>query len=184
MYNDATEVVYQIDQNDFLLVVNDRWNKFATDNGSPHLVGEKIVALSLWDFIHDAETRHLHEVLLKKVRTEKAAIRKLPFRCDAPTLRRYMEMDVIPLPGGAIEYRCRTLRTEQREPVSLVTADERGSGRFVRMCSWCKKIDIEKNTWRDIEDAVNVLGLFSETNIPPISHTMCNACLERLMDDK
>lgn len=183
MSHDTSEVIYQIDQNNLLVLFNDQWDRFATDNDSPHLIGERIVKLPLWDFIHDAETRHLHEMLLKRVRAKEKAVRKLQFRCDAPTLRRFMEMDILPLPDGVIEYRCRTLRTEQREPVPVTTAHKQGGVFFLRMCSWCKKVDVENNTWREIEDAVELLGLFSEAHIPPISHTMCNACLEQMTDD-
>lgn len=183
MHQGPAEVIYQIDKDDLLVLFNNQWNAFATDNGSPHLLGEKVLKLPLWEFIHDAETRHLHETLLKKVRANKIAISKLPFRCDAPALRRFMEMDILPLADGSIEYRCRTLRTERREPIPLTAADEQGGEYFLRMCSWCKKVDVEKNTWLEIEQAVTLLGLMSAAKIPPISHTMCNACLEKMSDD-
>ena len=183
MDHDTSEVIYQIDKNNLLMLFNSQWDRFATDNDSPHLVGERIVTLPLWDFIQDAETRHLHETLFKRVRDKEKAVRKLQFRCDAPTLRRFMEMDILSLPDGVIEYRCRTLRTEPRDPVPVATTYKHGSEHFLRMCSWCKKVDVEKNTWYEIEEAIELLGLFSEASIPAISHTMCNACLEQMTDD-
>lgn len=182
MHEKTWEIVYQIDQSDLLVSFNDQWNEFATNNDGTHLTGEKIAKFALWDFIHDAETRHLHEVLLKRARTQAKAICNLPFRCDAPTLRRFMEMDITPLSDGYVEYRCRSLRTEPRERVVLTTADERDTGHFLRMCSWCKKIDVQNDTWREVEDAIKLLGLFSGATMPPISHTMCSVCLDQLVE--
>lgn len=53
MQYDTKEVVYQIDRNDCLVQFNDQWDRFAANNDSPHLVGEKISKLPLWNFICD-----------------------------------------------------------------------------------------------------------------------------------
>jgi hypothetical protein len=48
------------------------------------------------------------------------------------------------------------------------------------MCSWCKKIDTGHNCWAEVETAVASLDLLGPETVPPISHTMCDACLAAL----
>lgn len=175
------EVVYRIDQNDFLIFFNAEWNLFAEENDSFHLIGENIWKRSIWDFIHDRGTRHLHATLLHKVRSDRTILR-LPFRCDSPALRRFMEMDILPMGEGRVEYRCRMIKIEAREPVPMFPGDVAGGESLLRMCSWCKKVYVGDNSWFEIEDAIKILGLFSTVNLPGISHTMCEECVGGLED--
>jgi hypothetical protein len=177
MQLDQQEIVYQIDTNDVLVFVNEQWNLFAAENGSASLVSQYVYNRSIWEFIHDAETRQFHEILLEKVRSGKE-IRNLPFRCDSPELRRFMEMDISMTAGEGVEYRCRTIKTEARDPVSLISGNVHDGETFLRMCSWCKKIDTGNQTWEEIEDAIRHLGLFSDKCIPQISHTICETCID------
>ena len=178
------EVIYQIDADDRLIVFNSQWNRFATDNDSPYLTQEHITNQSLWDFIHDAETRHLHQALLKKVR-QKGFRLTLTFRCDSPALRRFMEMNISPLGNDNVKYRCRCLWIEQRVAVPLLCANAAHSDnpRLLRMCSWCKKIDVGNNTWLEVEDAIRHLRLFDTSKLPQITHGVCHACLRQMEVD-
>jgi hypothetical protein len=181
MTDDTPEVVYQIDQKDFFVFFNPQWDLFAEANDSAFLLSQQVYKTSLWQFIRDAETRHLHELLLSKVRTKDVML-DLDFRCDAPSLRRFMRMQVSLKEEGKVEYRNRLLRVEPREAVLVTSPAVAGAGPFLRMCSWCKKVDVGKDTWLEVEDAVNVLGLFSCAEIQQISHTMCPACFSALDD--
>lgn len=180
MSNNAGEVVYLIDRNDILVQVNDQWDRFAVHNNSAHLCRQNVIDHSLWTYIQDAATRHVHQTLLSRVR-RKRRIRNLPFRCDSPGLRRYMEMDLLPLERGGVEYRCRMIREEARDAVPLMEPKVPPSATgYIRMCSWCKKVDVGHNHWVEIEEAVTSLKLLERDSLPPISHTMCDACLEDL----
>lgn len=183
MQSNWTEVVYRIDRDDILILFNDEWNRFAQENGSSDLIGDKVYRRSLWDFIGDVETRHLHETLLANVRS-RGEILNLPFRCDSPVLRRFMEMNISPVGNGWIEYRCRIVKTEVRDHVPLIAGESVSSESFLRMCSWCKKIDAGSGSWLEVEDAVKVLRIFLEEHIPQISHTMCDICMSSLTDEK
>ena len=177
-----SEVVYRIDLNDCLVFFNDQWDRFALENDGSHLTSDKINQRPIWDFIHDAETRHLHEMLLRRVRANHP-IAKLPFRCDSPSLRRYMEMDIVPLVDGKIEYRCRVLKTQSRKPVPVISAHAQEGMPLLRVCSWCKKVDVGHNSWLEVEEAIGSLGLFSKAISPRISHTICDGCLGNYEDD-
>lgn len=177
------EVVYQIDRKDLLIFVNEQWDRFAENNDSADLAGINLHQQSIWDFIQDSETKHLHRMLLQKVRSE-YVILDLPFRCDSPSLRRYMQMNISPLADGQVEYRCRLIKAEAREPVPFISEEVANGDALLRMCSWCKKIDIGRNLWLEIEEAIKCMGLFSQQRLPKISHTICRTCVEALEDEE
>ena len=176
------EVIYRIDRNGLLTALNPQWDRFAADNGCPDLAARKIRGRLLWSCIDDPETRHAHHTLLERARA-RGGITGLPFRCDSPTLRRYMEMDIMPLEDGGAEYRCRALRSETRARMALIGPSEATSGQLMRMCSWCKRVDLGENNWVEIEDAVAPLGLLLQKQFPRITHTICAACLKRLEEE-
>jgi hypothetical protein len=179
MNDSEPDLVYRIDRNDLLVGFNRQWNIFARDNGALDLLREKSFKKPLWSFIHDVETRHVHQTLLNKVRAGKT-ITGLPFRCDSPLLRRFMEMDILPLGDGKVEYRCRTVKTEPRKMVPLHYAKSDNGEPLLRMCSWCKKVDTGNGNWDEIENAISLLGIFSQEKVPTITHTICDACASKL----
>lgn len=179
----AEDVRYRIDTNDLLVSFNAGWESFAEVNDSPHLHGERITHRSLWDFISGAETEQVHRALLRKVRAGKGPLH-LPFRCDSPALRRYMEIGITQLDNGEIEYCCRLLKVERRAPVPRVPVDFKPpSAPCTRMCSWCNRIDIE-GAWLEIEEAVAHVGLLQDDLQQPFTHTMCDDCLKTTLGDE
>jgi hypothetical protein len=174
----STEISYRIDRENRLIDVGGDWDAFALENETPSLRREAVLGRSLLDFVTGAETRHLYEVLLGRARAG-PPLRRLPFRCDSPGLRRFMEMDIASPDGAAVEYRCRVLRTEPRPPVYTVTA-EAGGERTMRMCSWCKKVHLTRDLWVEVEEAIARFGLLEDEAPPQITHGMCDACLEKL----
>lgn len=155
------EVSYRIDRDGLLTAFNPHWDRFAAANGSPDLAGKKIRGRLLWSFIHDPETRHAHHTLIHRARA-RGGLSKLPFRCDSPALRRYMDMDILPLDDGGIEYRCRTLRMEPRASIPLTAPGRDASGPLLRMCSGCTRVELGDNRWVEIEEAVAPRGLLSQ----------------------
>lgn len=179
MVLNASEVIYEINHRNELVRLNSAWDQFATDNGSPELIRERVTHKPLLTFIHDAETRHIHEILLERVRAGRQ-IKALPFRCDSPELRRFMEMDIIAHENGHVLYRCRTLRTEIREPIMSVSVLRRSGDGIMRVCSWCKKVGVDNACWVEIEDAIRLMRLDSDALAPRITHTICDSCMARL----
>lgn len=175
----AAEVRYRVDAMDRLVAFDDPWDAFAIANGAPELAGGAVTGWKLWAFIAEADTRSLHKALLARVRAD-GAVTALPFRCDSPELRRFMEMDLVPLADGAVEYRCRTLRTEARAPVAALDPARRGQPEaFIRMCSWCKQVEVAPGRWDEVEAAIRHLRLFDETPPPGVTHGICDTCQTR-----
>ena len=145
------------------------------------MTANNILNRSIWDFIHDVETKHIHEILLIKVRVENRKL-KLPFRCDSPNLCRYIDMAISLLDDGIVQYCCQITKTEERYAVMLFSGEVKDKESMLRVCSWCKKIDTGNETWSDAEVAIKALNLFSSDYMPEITHTMCNECYTNIND--
>ncbi|MGC8838372.1 MAG: hypothetical protein ACP5UM_08145 [Anaerolineae bacterium] len=113
---------YRIDGQDRFVDVDENWLRFAQENGARHLARrEAVLGRPLWDFIVGQETRHLYELMLAKVRMGRATL-QIPFRCDSPTCRRFMEMRMSPERQGGVRFTTWIVRLEHRAPVSLLEA--------------------------------------------------------------
>jgi len=175
----VAEVRYRIDADDILVDLNPAWDRFALDNGAPELRGDRVRHRRLWAFIADPDARELHRRLLERLRSTGRAV-TLPFRCDSPDTRRFMEMDIVPRADGAVVFHCRLLRSERRRPVALSDAGAGQAGPLVKMCSWCKRIEVAPGDWRELEVAIRALKLFEVDPPPGVSHGWCGTCLDAL----
>ena len=173
--------IHRIDKNEIIVSVSDNWLSFAEENfGANSCNPENVVGSSLWDFIHDPETVHLYEIILKKVRGHQRAA-TFPFRCDSPEERRFLILSVVPMMDDAIEFISSVSRTEARESIELLKSDIERSDEFVRICSMCKKIAISDEEWIEIEIAMQELKLFEKDVLPNLTHGVCHSCYDAAM---
>ncbi|MCB1693869.1 MAG: hypothetical protein KDI19_13965 [Pseudomonadales bacterium] len=170
---------YAIDRFDILTDVDDEWERFAAENGAPDLTRDSVVGRSIFSFIAGSETRQIYRELFVRARHNPAPI-VIPFRCDAPAIRRDMTLEVIGNSIGDIELTGRLLSAEAREAVAAL-GDVARSDEIVRMCSWCKRVDIEGN-WVDLEVATRELSLFASYPLPRFSHGICTRCTAEFGD--
>lgn len=171
--------VYRTDKNSILFSVSPNWDDFALNNGGEEATAEKVLGKKIWDFISNREVRHIFEQLVKKVfSTGKPAC--IPINCDSPDTRREMELSLIPLPEEIVEYRCRLVAIKKREPVNLLRKDVERTEELIKMCSYCKAIEITEDEWKPIEEAIKLLGLFDKEPLPVVSHGICKECLVKL----
>jgi hypothetical protein len=177
--DDTPTYLYRITPGDLVEFVNDAWIRFAEENGTPTLP-QKVIGSSLWQHISGPEVAHLSRQLLAKIREMKTEV-SVPFRCDSPSMRRFMRMNIIPLDQGRIEFRTWVEREELvQHPIRLLDpcATQNIAG-LIRMCSWCKKIH-KNGCWLEIEDAIEQLRLFDPQTIPAITHGICDHCLKMM----
>ena len=178
-----TTCVYIIDNEDRIVSVSGNWLSFALANQAGEICHpDRIINKSIWNFIDGNETRHLYELCIAKVRSHQQTM-ILPFRCDAPDRRRYLELKMTPLEREQIEFASRIIREEPRENVKLLQHDVSRSDAFIKMCSMCKKVKISKNVWLEVEDAITALKLFEKKILPNITHGCCPPCYEIAMDE-
>ena len=173
---DGAEIVYRLNAQDEIVYVNEEWSEFAAANDAPDLLAERVLNRPIWDFICDETTEHLYREIVRCVRAGQSA--RFNFRCDAPARRRLMEMNVAGLDGGAVQFETRTIRVDERPRQELLDRYAPRAGGMLRICGWCKRMDIEGERWGELEEAVNTLRLFEYKALPQITHGMCNQCFD------
>lgn len=174
---DHRSFIWTIDDTDRIVYVNDAWLSFAGENSAPQLAASVVLDKPIWCFIQGQETRYLYKQIFGRVRAGVSPV-NFPFRSDSPDCRRFMEMKLSLLPGGAIQLISHILREEWRDPVDLLDASRDRSGEFLKVCSWCKRIEIPGQGWGEIEAAIGALDLFDHFSMPRMTHTICDACHE------
>lgn len=87
-----------------------------------------------------------------------------------------MLMEIIPLEDESTGFKSCVVREEARDPVKLLDIDIDRSDEFLTICSWCKRIRVDKKNWVEVEQAIEQLGLFGASLLPQLSHEMCPRC--------
>lgn len=177
-------LTYSIDRSDTIAAVNDAWAPFARANQAPQLAD--VLGQSIWDHVVDDTTRQVYRDLMTRVRDGHEVT--FPYRCDAPALRRFMRMTMIPAPDRGVVFQSVVERTEARAASPLVDGAPAGApgspgstGVLVRVCSWCRRVHV-RETWQEVEVAVEWLGLFAGGPAPSLTHGMCEDCYARVME--
>ena len=167
------EFIYRVDAEDRITFVDASWVAFAGENGLPALTAEFVKGTSLWNYISEGATQDYYRNIIKHVRTTGRTV-VVPFRCDGPECRRFMEMSVAGLDAGALEFRSVLIREEARSRVDLFDPDFPRTEQWLTVCAWCKKVDAAG--WVEVEEAMRQLGLSNQARLPRITHGMCPAC--------
>jgi hypothetical protein len=170
--------VWILDGSDRIIQVNDNWLDFARDNCAPELTRERVLGQPLRRFISGEETLQTYRIIFARLRANLKPV-KIPFRCDSPDCRRFMTMKLTPLAGDAIEFRSILLKTEKRAPLEILSEVPR-SDEFLKMCSWCKKVQLASGEWVEIEEGVKRLDLFAHRALPRFTHAICPDCASLL----
>jgi hypothetical protein len=178
--DDSWPVLYRIDSEDRLAELNDGWLAFAQANQGQALHSSNILGRSLWDFVADAETRHLYQVMVQRLREAGPPVR-FRFRCDAPDRRRLLAMEITGDKTGGIQFSVTPVLEEPRVSISLLDPSHARGEHFLTMCSWCKRTRLPTGRWVEIEEAVEELGLFEDSPLPGVSHGICSTCNEAVV---
>lgn len=174
---------YSINASDEIVAVDGDWDNFALENDSPpELLSENILHRSFWDFISGDALQHVYRRLFAKVRAGETL--EFSFRCDSPSLRRFMKLTMTPAADSGIEFVTETSRIEEREFQNVFHVNARRADEIVVACSWCKRLRTHDNVWHEPEDAIHALALFETVTIPSLSHGMCEECYETMMDGR
>ena len=167
---------YEIDAGDVITSVSDLWSAFARENGAPELTDQQVVGTSLWQFIDGEETRQLYRSLLHRVRTGIPQI-ILPFRCDSPTLRRFMRLEITAQVNRAIRFEGILERVEPTRRLNLLDPDFPHSSDTLTVCSCCRRVIVDPFGWLEIEEATVRLRLLEVLRVPRLRHRICPDCL-------
>jgi hypothetical protein len=170
---------YAIDEHDHLIRVDEGYYRFAEENGWSG-AGSSL-GRSLWDYVGGSEMKKLQRLLVRRIRDEVGDI-ELPFRCDAPAVRREADIRIVARPGGRVVLFSARLRSEEgREfPQPLLDAEVPRSEEIVEMCGWCDRFEVD-GEWVEVEEAARRLQLFNRSELPALSHGICPDCNEMLL---
>ena len=169
---DDCPFVYCVNYQDELTYMNDTLADFAERNGAPGLA-QMVIGKLLWDYIEGPDVQHIYGVLMRKLRSSMNPT-VLPFRFDSPSGEYSMEMMIVPLSEGAIEFRTHIL-----DGIPLQRRSHHDDA-LLEMCSTCKKVNT-KSGWLDLEIAVGVLDYFNYASPPGFSHGLCDECHKLLV---
>ena len=167
--------VHRISDSDEIEYVNDEWRSFADENGATGL-GCQVIGRHLWPYITGLESQHIIQLLVERVRTRQDPI-KLSFRCDSPTIRRFMDQEIVLLDRNRVEFRGRVVREEPRESVDVRYLATEESDSLAVMCAWCKRVRTPRG-WVEVEEAIRSLGFSAQERPTGVSHGICELCYE------
>jgi len=168
---------YEVDAAYRIVAVDARWSEFAVANDAPELASPSgYLGLSVLDCIADSTTAMLYERLFRQVRETRSPV-AFPFRCDSPTRRRLLNMNIERFDGG-LRLETTVISIEVRPPMALLGRLRDSNGVLLRVCGWCSCVDVD-GRWCEVEDAVRIRRLFDHDLLPPVTHVMCPPCHEK-----
>jgi hypothetical protein len=175
VHGGSAAVEFCIDADDRLVAVNHAWDAFARDNGAPQLVAP-LPGRPIWQSFASGEVRELWRLLIDRVRHERVEAR-VPFRCDAPGMRRWFQMTIMPGRHGTVSFRSALVFEEPRPTVSLIDlrAERDAAGPSVEVCSLCSR-GHDGARWSDLEDLMRRRRLLEAPLVPPVAYGVCPAC--------
>lgn len=174
---DRRDLIYRVNDRDEIVFVNEEWDRFASANAGEAVTSSQVLHHPLWDFIVDSTTCELYRQALKRIRDGRSI--RFTFRCDSPSCRRLLEMEVGRGENHSVEFRTRTLSEESRPPLVFPESDAAGSHELLRVCGWCKKVFVG-GTWTEVEEAVAQLRLFHRPFLPRMTHGICEGCYQKM----
>jgi hypothetical protein len=129
----AVTCSYVLDQQLTIQSVGPGWDEFALENGAPESLSPTPIGQPLMMFVTDATTIHLYELMFNRVAREKRPI-TLPIRCDAPDVRRFLNLTIASGVAGRFQITTSQVRSERRSMVDLLSPDAARHEGVLTMC--------------------------------------------------
>lgn len=168
---------YTLDAQNRIIATGPNWDMFALENGGAMACSAQVLQRNVLDFVTGGEVKMLFGNLLKSVREHQRTMR-VPFRCDAPTRRRFMMLSVSPE-----EQQRLTVRTQLAQAIDRPASDTLPEGlearKVIQLCAWCNRIK-QGEEWLDLEQGISHFGLFCQPDVPPLTHGICEDCVRML----
>lgn len=175
-----TNLYYTLDAENRIVATSPHWDDFALENDGPMACAAQVMYRNVLDFVTGDELRMLLAGLFKNARDHQRTVR-VPFRCDAPTRCRHLMMSITPEVNQWLTVNTQLTRATAR-PAAETLPEELQGGDGIRICAWCNRIKLGE-AWRELEEGITHLGLFSEPMMPPLNHGICENCVRLLEMD-
>jgi hypothetical protein len=167
--------VCRINAGNVIVAAGDCWSWLL--QRSPAVDVPPFLGKLIWNHLSDTMVMHLYEALVAKVRRTGEDL-TVPCRCDLPGRRLYLEMRVIPLPAGAVDF-CAVKLREEPQPETAAMGQRRIAAEMLRVCGWCKRVGAPE--WVEVEVAVRRLKLLELDEIRRVTHSICPECAEKVI---
>ncbi|MFL9826132.1 hypothetical protein [Rhodoplanes sp. SY1] len=183
----------RVDRTNRIVAVGGPWDEIALVNGGDAAIVERVLGTGLLDHVHGDPARMLVLTVLDRVRRF-GAPRSVPYRCDTPGLKRWMEMTLTPAPDGTVTFEHRLLRSEpMQRPVRFALARPgTARGPAIIRCSSCNRVR-DASGWHEPDavrfsaEAAGTPTGSAETGTPPgpdapilVGYGVCDACRARI----
>ncbi|MBM4256182.1 MAG: hypothetical protein FJ147_09825 [Deltaproteobacteria bacterium] len=161
------DLFYRMDSAGVLIEVGGKWDQFAQENGGAALIGQAVIGKPMLRFITGDAPRMHFLTLLEKHRLL-AGESILPYRCDSPQHKRFMEMRMRQDHDGTILCLHRTVRVEPLSPARSFVYHKAST--TASRCSMCNRVRVDK-FWVEPEATPA-----SETHPLGVVYTVCADC--------
>ena len=174
---------YCLDKADVIVSVDYWWLAFAQENNAPELIEPAVVGKTVWEFISDEPTRTLYKEIHAHVRSSGNTV-IVPFRCDSPTLQRYMQLSIGNHQEGQLLCESSLIRAVPQRRLAVLDSREKRSNDVLTMCSFCKRSLIEPSAWLEMEDIALKLRMYEAQTVPELRYTVCPECANQLQQKR
>lgn len=167
-----------VDRLDRIIAVSDTWEAVASIGGvGQALKTEQVLGKSLDSYICGDNAILYIDACLKLCRIRNQTLFR-DYRCDSPTHKRFMQMEMVPLPQKAVEMNHFLIKEEPFEsPVNIKDVSKltspivRGVFQYVR-CSMCNALkSVGSDQWIPPEELTSEQGALVN-----VIHSVCPAC--------
>jgi len=169
---------YTVDPANRIVAIDGPWDEFAEAGGAPDLTRRSVLGRPLFDYLSGPEAEELVGLLLERVRL--GAQVRMSFRCDSPSLRRFMRLEMRGMADGNVACESTVEREQARPPQPLLDPTMARSDDLLIVCGWCKKVKLAEDRWVEVEEAVGVLAFSEMEALPRLSHGICDPCAEAI----
>jgi len=173
------DFVCRIDAGNTIVEAGDCWLYLLHQNSLEEVTPPPFLGKQLWSHLRDTTAMHLYEALITRVRRTGKAL-SVPCCRDLPGRRLHLEMRLLPLPAGGVEFRSELLREETVPEIEPPGRRRLGVG-LLRICGWCKRIPAPD--WLEAEVAVRPLRLLEADEVLRVTHSICPQCAETVIRD-
>jgi hypothetical protein len=172
-------VTYRIDGQGKIVHVNAQWDVFARENDGAGALSARVLGQPLNSFLADATVRMLYRKMVAAVRRGRTIT--FLYRCDAPAIRRLLEMTIRSLGQGEVEFTSTIKELSRRKPVAFFDRQAPRTSEHLRICGWCQRVAVAPGGWIEPEAAAEALGLFVGDAVPEMTHGICEPCRDEML---
>ena len=175
--NTGLSILLRVNGDDDIIFINDEWSGTIPLNNSCTILNDKVLYKNLWEFFVDINVEYIYRKMMSRVRHGHEV--RFNFRCDYADSIQLFEMSISSQERGEVLFEVCVIEKDFHPSQDNFKDSATSAEEMLIVCSWCNRINVEKDRWQETEIAVNTLKLFEFPNLPQISHGMCSDCHEK-----